>query len=421
MNTDFALMEMNSSPANNARFSWLGWDRSGNTPTTGTGIHHPAGDVMKISFDYHSLVPNNSTIDWGNSIISPVSTHWTVGYDHGTTEGGSSGSPLFDQNKRVIGQLHGGDSGCAPITKYYGRFNLSWTGGGTNDTRLSNWLDPTGSGVITVNTSRSVNVPSIYGPNEICTTGTYGISNPPLGAYTVTWSSSGFTPATGTGNTFSVTASGLGNDWVSATITQVGLPNISLPRYSVYTKGYNPIVGPDELYYGIKEVYSIEPSGVGGVVYSYLWEGTNLAITPGIGGMANTCKAIANINLPGKVMLTCTVVTSCGTFKAIKDIDVIFDSPAPAWKVYPNPASSVLHLTSEHLSNTTESSNTQKQAALSVQLASVSSGQVLRNQTVTIQDGNFDLDLSNIPNGHYTITLMQGNQTVFSQVIVVQH
>jgi hypothetical protein len=54
-NTDFALMEMNASPAGDARFSWLGWDRSGNTPTSGTGIHHPSGDIMKISFDNNQL------------------------------------------------------------------------------------------------------------------------------------------------------------------------------------------------------------------------------------------------------------------------------------------------------------------------------------------------------------------------------
>lgn len=59
-NTDFALMELRNSPAGDPRFSWLGWDRSGNTPTSGTGIHHPAGDVMKISFDYNSLSSNTS-------------------------------------------------------------------------------------------------------------------------------------------------------------------------------------------------------------------------------------------------------------------------------------------------------------------------------------------------------------------------
>ncbi len=80
-NTDFALMELRNSPAGDSRFSWLGWDRSGNTPTSGTGIHHPSGDVMKISFDYNSLSSNTSIISWKGGISSPVNTHWIVGLD----------------------------------------------------------------------------------------------------------------------------------------------------------------------------------------------------------------------------------------------------------------------------------------------------------------------------------------------------
>ena len=49
--SDFSLMEMDNSPVGDTQFSWLGWDRSENIPTSGTGIHHPAGDVMKISFE----------------------------------------------------------------------------------------------------------------------------------------------------------------------------------------------------------------------------------------------------------------------------------------------------------------------------------------------------------------------------------
>ena len=182
-NTDFALMELRNSPAGDSRFSWLGWDRSGNTPTSGTGIHHPSGDVMKISFDYNSLSSNTSIISWKGGISSPVNTHWIVGLDSGTMEGGSSGSPLFDQNRRVVGQLHGGFSGCAPITKYFGQFHHSWIGGGTNSTRLSNWLDPYGSGVMTTNTSRYI---SISGPEAFYRQASYAITNLPAET-TIRW------------------------------------------------------------------------------------------------------------------------------------------------------------------------------------------------------------------------------------------
>jgi len=147
--TDFVLMELLSVTGHaNSGIRFLGWDRSGNTPLSGTGIHHPEGDLMKISFDNHNLISNSNTLTWtGGRPTSPTNTHWIVEYDNGTAEGGSSGSPLFDQNHRVIGQLHGGVFGCPPVIKLYGQFHRSWSGGGTNDTRLSNWLDPNNIGV----------------------------------------------------------------------------------------------------------------------------------------------------------------------------------------------------------------------------------------------------------------------------------
>jgi hypothetical protein len=48
--TDFLLVELKNLMIDNS-IRFLGWDRSGNTSSSGTGIHHPKGDVMKISFD----------------------------------------------------------------------------------------------------------------------------------------------------------------------------------------------------------------------------------------------------------------------------------------------------------------------------------------------------------------------------------
>lgn len=141
--TDFALVEVNRNtiPYEGAnRVAFLGWDRSGATSPNGTGIHHPRSDVMKISFDNHSIKSHSGSLSWTDGTSSSANTHWNVGFDNGTAEGGSSGSPLFNSNKKVIGQLHGGDVKCAPTTMYYGRLDKSWTGGGTNSTRLSNWL-----------------------------------------------------------------------------------------------------------------------------------------------------------------------------------------------------------------------------------------------------------------------------------------
>lgn len=125
-----------------------GWDNSGNTPTSAVGIHHPSGDIKKISFENNPLI---STTFGG----SPANSHWGVtGWDEGVTEGGSSGSPLFDQNHRIIGQLQGGASACgaAVLSDEYGKISYSWTPVNSDSTnQLKYWLDPTQSNATFVN------------------------------------------------------------------------------------------------------------------------------------------------------------------------------------------------------------------------------------------------------------------------------
>ncbi|MCF8408243.1 MAG: T9SS type A sorting domain-containing protein [Crocinitomicaceae bacterium] len=146
--SDVCLVEItgglqgNTVPINyNPYFS--GWDNSGNTPTSGTGIHHPSGDIKKISFENNPLISTT----FGSC---PPNSHWGVTtWDSGVTEGGSSGSPLYDQNHRIIGQLHGGASACgaSSLSDEYGKFSVSWEpAGSTSATQLKYWLDPTNLG-----------------------------------------------------------------------------------------------------------------------------------------------------------------------------------------------------------------------------------------------------------------------------------
>jgi len=67
----------------------------------------------------------------------------------GTTEGGSSGSPIFNDDHRIVGQLHGGYAACGnDLSDWYGRIFTSWEGDGTPETRLRDYLDPAGTGVM---------------------------------------------------------------------------------------------------------------------------------------------------------------------------------------------------------------------------------------------------------------------------------
>ena len=147
--SDFCLVEITGGLVNgtvpldyNPYFS--GWDNSGTIPTTTVCIHHPSGDIKKISFDD---APPSISQAMGSS---EANSTWTVEWDRNTTtEGGSSGSPLFDQNHRIIGQLWGGGASCQNLSApdYYGRVANSWMPAGSNSTnQLKYWLDPTNSG-----------------------------------------------------------------------------------------------------------------------------------------------------------------------------------------------------------------------------------------------------------------------------------
>lgn len=139
--SDFGLLQLNSTPPASHNVYYAGWDHSGATPSNQIAIHHPSGDIKKISFDNDPA----TTATFGGS------TTWHIGnWEDGTTEPGSSGSPLFDQNHRIIGQLYGGSASCSNnVDDYYGKFSVSWNGSSAS-TRLRDWLDPQNTGANTL-------------------------------------------------------------------------------------------------------------------------------------------------------------------------------------------------------------------------------------------------------------------------------
>jgi len=152
--TDFALLELNQAPPANYNVFYAGWSNENVIPQTTTGIHHPAGDIKKISRDDDPSV----YFTYSNALC------WRVqNWEQGTTEGGSSGSPLFDQNKRIVGQLFGGSASCQSITHdNYGRFDVSWATGNQASSRLREWLDSANTGVTTLDGLGDNFVPFAY-------------------------------------------------------------------------------------------------------------------------------------------------------------------------------------------------------------------------------------------------------------------
>lgn len=134
--SDFCLVQMNQTPPSSFNIYYAGWNYGTTAATSTMCIHHPDGDVKKIS----------SAGAAASSTYSGAQT-WNVNWTSGVTEPGSSGSPLFDQNHKIIGQLYGGASACgatpANMNDDYGKFSVSWNTGTTAATRLVDWLDPT--------------------------------------------------------------------------------------------------------------------------------------------------------------------------------------------------------------------------------------------------------------------------------------
>ena len=150
LTTDVTLVELDDLPDPAFNVKYAGWNRSNSVPTSAVAIHHPRTDEKSISFEDDPL----SVTTYQGTASPGDGTHLRVAdWDLGTTEGGSSGSPLFDQDHYVVGQLHGGQAACGnDLPDWYAWFHMSWDGGGTNDSRLSDWLDPQGTGALTLET-----------------------------------------------------------------------------------------------------------------------------------------------------------------------------------------------------------------------------------------------------------------------------
>jgi len=144
--SDFTLVEMDDPVDPDFGITFAGWDRSDGDPTSATAIHHPRGDEKSISFENDPT----STTAYLQTLVPGDGTHIRVtDWDVGTTEPGSSGCPLFDQNHHVVGQLHGGYAACGnDESDWFGRLSVSWEGDGAPDSRLRDYLDPSGTGVM---------------------------------------------------------------------------------------------------------------------------------------------------------------------------------------------------------------------------------------------------------------------------------
>lgn len=144
---DISLLKFKNVPPKEYQPIYLGWNANTSPTAPFHGIHSPNGGVLKVAVDEDAL--GIATFSGAKYNMEP-NAHWAVkAWEVGATEGGSSGSPLLDKDKRIVGTLTGGESMCssprgpdvyASLTKYW-----KVTGSLGNPNSISTYLDPQNS------------------------------------------------------------------------------------------------------------------------------------------------------------------------------------------------------------------------------------------------------------------------------------
>lgn len=334
--SDFALLQLNSgNPITGADIAYAGWDRTTSNPTKVALIHHPMGDLMKISFNTSgSTVFSTQLQIGGQGPIWPANSHSVANFSTGSAEAGSSGGPFFDQNKRVVGQLNGGYSSCSNPTQpeNYGRLSVSWAGGGSSNNRLSDWLT-NNSAVTQTNTIQS---PYINGPDLICTTGSFSVSSP-IGAVTWSTSNSGLLTINSAGlatrvgsfsgdvtvNATMTLASGCGTTVIKKTV-HVGTPSFSgAGQYQFDACTYQAYISPQS---GANPTWSVVSGSVG------------LGSTTGYSVYASSTTG---------GVIAVTINNACGS----STMEFTIPGCEGMFSVYPNPAKDNITLAFKEIEN----------------------------------------------------------------------
>jgi hypothetical protein len=409
--TDFALFRLTQNPRNASGVIpyYLGWDRSGSAGTSGVGIHHPMGDVKKISAA-NQIQNQSSQVTLTDGTSFSANTHWKATFYNGSIERGSSGSPLINNNHRLIGQLHAANTAIcnANYFGYYGKFSVSWTGYGATDNRrkLQPWLDPAGTNPTTLNGKTPF---SISGPSIVCSgsSSTFTVNNAPA---SYTWNkSSNLTLVSTSGNTatFSKNGSSNGNGWVSIVVN-----NVEAIRENVYvgTPVVTSITGPTNTPNGQYANYHANVA-TGTIPTNYQWilnpQGNN-----NLYGASSVSLDIA-FYTAGNYQLVCRAYNSCG-WGEYKTINLNVYSSSSYSIAYPNPVSDILtvsfnpELVAQAKASLQSSGGMQtakRTFLLNIKLYNDSG--VLQHQATSTGE-NVTLDVSRLKNGFYILHVHDG-------------
>jgi lysyl endopeptidase len=101
-NSDLSLVEVDDIIPDEFNLYLAGWNREFTTTQQSTTIHHPRGHAKRISFD------DDPTTKTGYRERQEGDSHLRVeNWERGGMEPGSSGAPLFNQEKQIVGVFSG--------------------------------------------------------------------------------------------------------------------------------------------------------------------------------------------------------------------------------------------------------------------------------------------------------------------------
>ncbi len=321
---------------------------------------------MKISIE-NNLASVGSVRNFPN-------TAWRVVWDQGTVEGGSSGSPLFDNgNHKIIGQLF---SNTQPTTQpcnqaiggsNYGRFDVSWDGGGTPSTRLRDWLDPENTNAISTNTTSVANL-----PNSITPSGNI------LGYYTVNGGATQYSITNDTYQNLYVPR----NSWVSIVFT-ISTQTFPINEWTLENNTSNGL--------NFTAYFMSSPYGYGSVT-------KNIYLKAG---------------------------TKCGTIQRTYTFNVVSIGGFGRMAISPNPAKNILKVTLDRDTkklldiNTKKDNKNRNAGKTNFILLDINTNQVIKkwifNESTTM---SYTLNIRDIKAGLYILAFERNGETSTSKVII---
>ncbi len=133
---DFTLLLLDEPVDPDFNPYFVGWDIRPILPDSSFCIHHPNADEKRISFDFD---PGEFEIVDNDTLFVKV-----LNWELGTTEGGSSGSPQFNNQGLAIGLLSGGEASCIirDGSDEFVWLGITWNNGSAPESRLRDWMDP---------------------------------------------------------------------------------------------------------------------------------------------------------------------------------------------------------------------------------------------------------------------------------------